>query len=61
MENIFDSYSLTDDEFFKILEDEEIKKFLDLETSKAKELKKECKQYIINSLYRTLTRNNSKN
>ncbi len=60
MENIFNSYSLTDDEFFKILEDEEIKKFLDLETSKAKELKKECKQYIINSLYRTLTRNNSK-
>lgn len=57
MENIFNGYSLSDDEFFKIFEDEDIIKFLNIESSKAKELKKECKQYIINSLYRTLTKN----
>lgn len=57
MEKIFNSYSLSDDEFFKILEDKEIRRVLDIESSKARELKKECKQYIINSLYRTLTRN----
>lgn len=57
MEKIFNTYSLSDDEFFKILEDEDIRRFLDIESSKAKDLKKECKQYIINSLYRTLTKN----
>lgn len=57
MEKIFNTYSLSDDEFFKILEDDDIRRFLDIESSKAKDLKKECKQYIINSLYRTLTKN----
>jgi len=57
MEKIFNTYSLSDDEFFKILEDDDIRRFLDIESSKTKDLKKECKQYIINSLYRTLTKN----
>lgn len=57
MKKIFNSYALSDDEFFKILEDKEISRFLDIESSKAKELKKECKQYIIKSLYKTLTKN----
>lgn len=57
MEKIFNNYSLTDDEYFKILEDEEIEKFLNNKCSEAKELKEECKNFIIKSIHKTLTNN----
>jgi len=54
---IAENTNVTEEEFFKILEDDDIRRFLDIESSKTKDLKKECKQYIINSLYRTLKKN----
>lgn len=57
MEDVFNSYSLTDEEFFHVLADEEIKKFLEVVSSNAKSLKDDCKQHIVISLYKTLTKN----
>jgi len=57
MKDVFNAYSLTDDEFLKILEDNEIRKFLEIESARAKTLKEDCKQHIIISLYKTLTKN----